>query len=88
MKRLRYFAIVLLASAFLLEIVLQVGAVVTYLVHSRDASSTVDESSDLPSVLCVGDSYTYGDGASTAYRVMAYDSSSRCTSKARRSPVR
>ena len=67
-KRLRHIAYIVLASAILLEIVLQVGAFVVYQTHAREPigigqGDSESNATDLR-ILCVGDSYTFGDGAS------------------------
>ncbi|MDP6930538.1 MAG: SGNH/GDSL hydrolase family protein, partial [Planctomycetota bacterium] len=67
-KRLRRIAYIVLASAILLEIALQVGAFVVYQTHAREPveihqGDSESNPTDLR-ILCVGDSYTFGDGAS------------------------
>lgn len=54
---------VVLASAVLLEVVLQVASYVAFLGYSRDpvAHGTAGGAT----ILCIGDSYTYGLGASS-----------------------
>jgi lysophospholipase L1-like esterase/tetratricopeptide (TPR) repeat protein len=59
--RTRQVLLLVLASAVLLEVVLQVGALAVWWAHSRPAPAGT---SDRTTVLCVGDSYTFGVGAS------------------------
>ena len=71
MKKLRPALLVVVASAALLELVLQAGAVAVWLTHTRPAEPAVQAEvaaidPDAARVLCIGDSFTYGDGASSS----------------------
>ena len=59
-KRLGYLLFLLSASAVLLELTLQVGSLIVYSTHAR-ANPTGEV---LGGILCVGDSFTFGSGAS------------------------
>lgn len=63
MKKVRTAVFVALASALLLELVLQAGAFVVWCFHSGAHPSAAD--STRTTILCVGDSYTFGTGASS-----------------------
>ncbi len=54
--------LLVVATAVLLELLLQAGAVVVYLAHGRAPETSAGGRG---AVLCVGDSFTYGAGATT-----------------------
>ena len=62
-KRLARVLCCFFAALLLLEVGLQVASYVVYLRHSRDEVSQGSE--DGGTILCIGDSYTYGVGTSS-----------------------
>lgn len=64
MKRVAYALIFAAIAAVLLEAGLQVASLVAYLTHSRDEVTPGAEGGG--TILCLGDSYTYGVGASAS----------------------
>lgn len=66
LRRLRNAALLVVLTLLLLELVLQVGALVVAWTHDGTPAGSADDGVQV--VLCVGDSFTYGLGASDPQR--------------------
>ena len=66
LRKVAYAACCLLAIAALLELVLQVASFAVWTSAARDRNAVPGGSDDQAVVLTIGDSYTYGVGASSA----------------------